>query len=298
MTISSNFPDTNGVPKIEARAYLDWPAVFAGIGLASAISVVLLAFGSALGLSFGDVTSKSAAIGTSIAVAIWFSWVEVSSFMAGAYLTGRLRRPAAATSTHEAEVRDGSHGLVVWAGCVLLGSALAISGAASTIKSAGNVVKTAVETTATAAAGAAPSAMQYYSDTLLRPAPGAAPVAQGDRMALGSEVSAILARSALAAPTDDDKTYLAQAVARQTGVSEADATARVNKAYADIETAKANAAEVAETARQVSVIAAFLLAATLLVSAAAAYWAAHVGGKHRDEGAIYDGFFQLMNPRR
>ncbi len=31
------------------RSYVDWPAIVAGIALASAISIVLLAFGSAVG---------------------------------------------------------------------------------------------------------------------------------------------------------------------------------------------------------------------------------------------------------
>ena len=168
MSYSSDLVDQEGRLETAVRSYLDWPAIFGGIVLASAISIVLLAFGSGLGLSVGDFSSKGAAFGTGVAAAIWFLWVEISSFMAGAYLAGRLRMPVVAKSVHETEVRDGSHGLVVWAGCVVLGTVLAFSGGSSLLKSSGAVVKTVTEAAVTVGQGAAPSAMQYYSDTLLR----------------------------------------------------------------------------------------------------------------------------------
>ena len=299
MTFNPQITESGPSTTVELGPYLDWPAVFAGIILASAISIVLLAFGAGIGLSFSDITSKGAVIGTSVAAAIWFLWVEVSSFMAGAYLTGRLRRSARSLSTHETEVRDGSHGVVVWAGCVVLGTALAFSGASSLVSSAGSVVKTATQAAATASQGAAPMAMQYYSDALLRSAPGAAAAAPtNDRSAVSTEVGTILARSALTKPTDDDKAYLAQVVSQQTGVSADDAKTRVDKVYADIDAAKADAAKAADTARRVGVIAAFLLAASLLVSAAAAFWAAAVGGNHKDESAVFAGFFKRTNFRQ
>jgi len=278
--------------------YIDWAAIIGGIIFASAISVVLLSFGSALGLSFSDVSTQGHLVATSVAAAIWFIWVEVSSFMAGAYLTGRLRAPVATTSEHETEVRDGSHGLLVWAGCVVLGTALAFSGASSVLNSVGNVAKTATQVVASAAQGNASPAMQYYSDALLRPTPQSnLASSKADRLALGSEVSTILARSALAKPSDDDKAYLAQLVVRETGMSPEDAKTRVDKTYADLDKAKADAQAAADAARRVGVIAAFLLAASLLVSAAAAYWAASSGGKHRDEGAVYEGFFRRVTGR-
>jgi hypothetical protein len=38
----------------ERHSYVDWPAIIGGIALASAISLVLLAFGSAVGLGFAS----------------------------------------------------------------------------------------------------------------------------------------------------------------------------------------------------------------------------------------------------
>ena len=66
-------PQNLQAPEIELQSgsYLDWGAIFAGIILASAISVVLLAFGSAIGLSFSaaTVSAKSYAIGAGIGAA-------------------------------------------------------------------------------------------------------------------------------------------------------------------------------------------------------------------------------------
>jgi len=269
---------------------LDWGAVIAGIIFASAISIVLLAFGSGLGLAFASLSTKTYAVGAGIGVALWFVWVQVSSFMAGGYLAGRLRRTSRSSSLHETEVRDGSHGLLVWAGCIVVGAFLALSGAGSVLTSAGNVVKSAAEVTATAAQ---PAAFQYYADTLLRPnaqngTPGT------DRTPVTAEISTILARSAIAAPTEEDKTYLAQLVTRQTGVAPDEAKTRVDQTYANLEKAKADVAKAADTARRVSVIAAFLLAASLMISAAAAYWAATVGGRHKDEAVEFTGFFKRV----
>ena len=97
--------------------------------------------------------------------------------------------------------------------------------------------------------------------------------------------------------SDDDRAYIAQLVSEQTGLSNDDAKKRVDQAYTSITQAEADAANAAETARRVSVIAAFLLAASLLISAAASFWAATEGGRHRNESAVFEGFFRRV-PRK
>lgn len=57
---------------------------------------------------------------------------------------------------------------------------------------------------------------------------------------------------------------------------------------AGVPDAEANA--IAETARRYAIISAFAVAASLFVAAAAAYWAAGVGGLHRDEGRTFARF--------
>ena len=277
----------------DAGSYVDWSAIIAGIVFASAISIVMLAFGSAIGLTFASVSSKGTAIAAGIGAALWFLWVEVSGFMAGAYLTGRLRKPYQEGTAHEIEVRDGSHGLLVWGGGIVVGAILALSGASSLVNTASSFAKTATETVANAGANA--SVFQYYTDTMLRvPAQANAPAPKADHTIASGEINTIFARTAMATPTDDDKAYLAQLVSDQTGLSAQDAKVRVDQAYTSIDKAKADAAQAAETARRVSVLAAFLLAASMLVSAAAAFWAATEGGRHRMEGAVFQGFFRRV----
>lgn len=61
---------------------------------------------------------------------------------------------------------------------------------------------------------------------------------------------------------------------------------------AAIDEAKAKAAAAAETARKWTVLGAFLTAASLLVSAVGAYWAAMKGGNHRDKHTVFADVFK------
>ena len=109
-----------------AVSHIDWGAVFAGAVVATAIAWVLTTFGSALDLSL---TSPYPGRGTSTggllaAIGLWVLWVSASSYMAGGYVAGRLRRRLFDASEHEVDVRDAMHGLVVWAVASLFGAVL------------------------------------------------------------------------------------------------------------------------------------------------------------------------------
>ena len=91
--------------------------------------------------------------------------------------------------------------------------------------------------------------------------------------------------------SDGDKAYLGQLVTQNTGLPADQATARVDQVITAVNDAKAKALEVAEAARKTTVLAAFLTAASLLVSAVGAYWAAMKGGRHRDEGTVFADIF-------
>lgn len=118
-----------------AKPYVDWGAIAGGAFVAVAISSVFLAFGSALGLSLASFQSGSATsvTGLVIVAGLWLLWVQVSSFAGGGYLAGRMRRRIGDAPPHEVEMRDGAHGLLVWAVGVSLGAVvaawLAIAGA-------------------------------------------------------------------------------------------------------------------------------------------------------------------------
>jgi len=271
----------------EGGSYVDWSAVLAGAALASALSLVLLSFGSAIGLG---ITSPLPNEGVSfvwfaIAAGLWLLWVQVSSFMAGGYLAGRLRRRVDGATEDEVDMRDGSHGLMVWAVGTLVGAVMLTSGimgaAQTTVQAAGSAAGAAASTVAEDGSDAFTG---YLTDTLFRAEqPATSQAAQRTR----EEVGRILAQSAANGElADADRAYIVQVVAGQTGVDPEVVEARVADAEQRIVVMRDEALEAADDARRIGVMAAFLVAASLLVSAAGAYFAAGVGGRHRDEGTI------------
>ncbi len=96
-----------------------WGVVFAGTVIALAISLVLVQFGTAIGLA--DDTPLKNLDGTfarweMIAVGLWLMGVQFAATTAGGYITGYLRSPTRTEFTpHENELHDGVYGLATWA---------------------------------------------------------------------------------------------------------------------------------------------------------------------------------------
>jgi len=273
----------------DQRSYVDWPAIFAGTVLATAISFVLLAFGSALGLSF---TSAYEGEGMSlfwfaVVGALWLLWVQISSFFAGGYLTGRLRRRHGDATEYESDIRDGSHGLVMWALGVLLGAVIAFAGVSGAVSTAAQTVGAAGEAAGAAADAVDPS--DLLVDRTLRGAPGAPALAEEAR----GEVGRILLSSAAEGSIDEsDRQYLISIVAERAGITPEEAQQRVDQIVAQAEAFEAQARAAAERARRVGMLAAFLAAASLFVSGAAAYYGATLGGNHRDRQTVVAGWYK------
>ena len=61
---------------------------------------------------------------------------------------------------------------------------------------------------------------------------------------------------------------------------------------ANVEAARQEAIEAARIARNTAIVGAFLLAASLLISAIGAYWAAQKGGNHRDKNTVFADVFR------
>lgn len=78
-----------------ARSYVEWAPIFAGAITAAAVSVLLLAFGSAIGLTGVSPWPDSGMPWWLLALiaAFWFLLVQIGSYAAGGYLAGRLRAP-------------------------------------------------------------------------------------------------------------------------------------------------------------------------------------------------------------
>lgn len=288
------------LPTNGTTSYVDWSAIVAGILLASAISLVLLTFGSAIGLNYAsfEAADDVAPIWVAVAAASWLLWVQVSSFSAGAYLAGRLRRRVNDATEHEVDVRDGAHGLLVWSGALMIGALIAAGGLSAIAGGAGSAA-TALAGSAAEEAGEALAPGAYLADRLFRPAdlPAAAEAgttsALSERTLLRDEAGRIVARLAAGGEFDDvDRSDLAQLVGRATGLAPDQAGARVEATLAAIDRARVEAARAAEAARRTGVVAAFLVAASLLVSAAGAFWAAQMGGNHRDGNIAFGDVFR------
>lgn len=304
--------------------YLEWGPIILGTLGASAISVVLLTFGAALGLTvvspyaYAGISAK----GLAVLAATYAVLVHVGAFAAGGYLAGRMRTPWAGGNVVEQHFRDGGHGFAVWALGVVVGATLMASGVGGLLSAAASGT-TAIAAAGTAGAASNPalarmgrdamgpgSRMQFADsavDRLLAPVPAAAPPAPTPTP-LGTtadpipprppvapmprgEVSAPLARTLIANLGNSsldarDRTYLAQLVAQQTGLPQADAEKRVDDAYSQLKAAEQKARDAADQARKATLLAAFLAAAALAVGCAAACGGAAMGARHRDESTL------------
>ena len=114
---------------------VSWAAVIAGAFVAAALSLILLALGTGLGLSSVSPWSNLGASASTIhrAAIIWLIVIQIIASAMGGYLAGRLRTKWATIHTDEVYFRDTAHGFLVWAvGLVITASFLA-SAAASMV---------------------------------------------------------------------------------------------------------------------------------------------------------------------
>lgn len=189
-------------------SYVEWGAIIAGAVIASAISLVFLQFGSGIGLAWDSpFRTDTLTLAGAIAVALWMLWVQISASFAGGYVAGRMRRPVNYAGDHEREIRDGMHGLLVWA--------------------TGTVAVALV-------------------------------------LATGAAIAA----------------FLPDVQAATTGVTTTDP-------------AVVSQAEAEHLAHNAGVILAFLTAAVSFVSGAAAWWAATMGGHHRDHSVDHSRYLSF-----
>jgi hypothetical protein len=290
-------PSVDVTAKTDEGSYLDWPAVLAGTVAAAAISLVLITFGSAIGLSLTSAHENTGIsfAGFSIAAALWLVWVQVSGFMAGGYLTGRMRRRNYDATEYESDIRDGAHGLTVWGLGVLVGAVIAFSGATAAVSTATSAVSTIASGAASGAANALDEALSdgMVVDRLFRaPAQPAAPGAPADDTAeQREEIGRIFLSAVTSGKLEDaDRQYIIQTVAARTGVPPEEVQQRVDQAWTQAQAIETQAREAADRARRIGVIAAFVTAASLLIGAVGAYFGAVMGGNHRDKQVVIEGW--------
>lgn len=259
-------------------AYVDWAAILAGAILAAAIFSLMTTFGAAVGLSVvSPLPGKGmSSAGLAVATGLWVVWITVSSFMVGAYVTGRLRRRIHDASAHESDVRDGAHGLIVWALGTVMIAWLTTSAAVGLTKAAGSIAATAASSIVSGAEMLGPTV-----ERLVRSTSASTPVTDAQK----TEIVHILSASAVSGTINaDDKAYLSGQIATRAGIPAAEADKRITEAMAQVSAAAEQAKQAAESARRTGVLIAFLTAASIAIGAAAAWWAATMGGNHRDQG--------------
>ncbi|MGE3643773.1 MAG: hypothetical protein AB7F96_07945 [Beijerinckiaceae bacterium] len=301
--------ETTSRPQNTNQSYVDWSAILAGAIIAAAISFVLLSFGAALGLTLSSAFSGTGASLTMyvVAIGLWLIWVQVSSVMAGAYIAGRLRQRMHDASQHEVEVRDGAHGLVVWALATVIGAWLTVGGVSSAVSSGANAVGSGIASivSGTGVGGRVrnidprtlvQNTLDQSLDVLFRPAAVANGQAANGSPATAArivsdqqrnEILRLLATGVVKGEiSQENKAYIAQVVSRETGVSQSDAATRVDTFLKARNEVVAKAAEIAENSRKVGIILAFVTAVSLLLAAAGGWWAAIMGGGHRDEETL------------
>lgn len=276
-------------------------AILAGAIAAAALSLILFVLGSGLGLAMVSPWSGEGATVTGVAISsiVFLIVIQWVSSGVGGYLAGRLRTKWTSLRGDEVFFRDTAHGFLAWALATLLVAGLMSSAITSVI---GGATKAAREVTSGAVQGAAQGGVQaaangaaapnaasdYFVDRLFRPTtmtpavpgmPGAPTVAESK-----AEAAAILASAALNGQmTATDKTYLVQLVAGRAGMSEAEATRRVDEVLAEIDAAKTKAKQAADEARKAGVKLSLLMFLALLIGAFIGSAAGAYGGQLRDE---------------
>ena len=307
------YPDT---PLAEpAVSAVSWGAILAGGVGAAAFALILLALGSGLGLASINpwAPARESAARFGFAAIVWICVTQILSSGLGGYIAGRLRTRWLTIHVDEAHFRDTVHGFLSWAVATLVSAAF-LSAAVGGLFSEGTKIASesmsgVMENSslqrgnASAADNAWP--VGYLVDGLFRKpasttaaAPAAAsttdattaapmPVAHDDTHAK-QEVERIFFNSlSVGAPLpNEDTQYVAQLVARHTGISQEAAQARVTTTYSQLQQKLADltaaAKQAADKARKAGIFVALWLFIALLMGAFSASFLATHGGRQRD----------------
>jgi hypothetical protein len=213
---------------------------------------------------------------------VYLVFVALVAYGVGGYVAGLLRERhesattgptpvttnTAALVVDEVELRDGLHGLLVWALATLLTVILLLLAASASTRlaapSAGAV--------GPGASVAGENIIAFDLDRLLR-----GDRRQGDDAQTRAEAARILLTSSShSGVAAEDRAYLVRMVSARTGLAQPEAERRTDAAIAS---AKENIAR----ARRSTVILAFMAGAAAILGATAAWFAAVAGGEQRDD---------------
>lgn len=317
-TPPDTYPETRLSLPARSSSAVSWGAIFAGAVAAASLSLILLMLGAGLGLtSVSPWESRGLDAGTvGIAAIAWLTFTQIVASGMGGYLSGRLRTKWVDVHTDEVYFRDTAHGFLTWAVAALISAVLLTSTMGSIIgggaKIAGTVAGGVAATTAAGAAGMADgesegqnSSMNYFVNSMFRatapatPANGVAdpaapatpatppPSQQPVSPAQLSEVTGIFVNSITTGTLpQEDRQYVAQLIAQNTGISQQEAEQRVqstyDKAQAKLKETKEKAQQAADTARKTTSYLMLWTFISLLAGAFVASLCATFGGRQRD----------------
>jgi hypothetical protein len=252
---------------------VEWGPVIAGAVAATALSFVLLAFGSGIGLAVSSTspTWRDTSSLFWVVSGAYLIFIALLSFGLGGYVAGRMRvRYAGLPSVTELEFADGMHGLLTWALAIVFGALLAVFTAQAVSRVA--VPGSGLAGPSTSVAGEATLAYEldelFRSDRVLR---------DNDMSFTRAEAARILLTSSRpGGVSEDDRSYLASMVTAHADVSPAEAQDRVAAIVP-------RAQQALKLARESSILIAFMSAAAL-IGAVVAWFGSREGGRERELG--------------
>lgn len=295
---------------------VSWGAVIAGAFIAAALSLILLALGSGLGLSsvspWDNAGTSARTIG--FATIIWLAVMAAIANGVGGFVAGRLRTKWVDIHSDEVHFRDTAHGFLVWAVGAVVTAALLTSAANSLV---GSATKMATLSAGGVAAGAvAPAMMQgmgdsmaptdsrYFIDRMFRSEqPSTTPAganlttespnnggtgnngtsANGADASMRGEIGRIFATGMKEGTlASADRSYVAKTIAARAGISQADAEKRVDEATTQLKAARQQALDAVDSARKAAAYTSIWVVVAFLIGAFSASIAATVGGRMRD----------------
>jgi len=254
---------------------VSWPAVIGGAFVSAALSLILLALGTGLGLSsislWSNTGVSTSAMGS--AAIVWLILMQIMSSAMGGYLAGRLRTKWANIHTDEVYFRDTAHGFLAWAVALVITAAFLASAATSMLGAKALSGEGAGTVRSAQSEGLESNQSEYLTDTLFR---SDRTTADPGSTSVRGEAGRILANSLRRREVSaEDKSYLDNLIASRTGISQSDADKRVSDVFIRAE-------QTADTARKTIAHSLLWTFLALLCGAFSASFAATIGGRQRD----------------
>jgi hypothetical protein len=274
LTVSNRGHSAIGTSTSEATtSAVSWAAILAGAAVAAAISLLLMVMATGLDLASTQAASATSVMAITAIALIVIQWISAAS---GGYITGRLRTKWVGTHTHEVFFRDTAHGFITWAVATLIVASALASAASSLVGASVHAVVASGVASSTAHSNAARDSVTSYDLDMLFSSAASHDAKSSPVEDARAQTGRILARGLLTGDVPSaDRAYIAQLVAAQVGISEAEAQRRVDDAVAQAKTLE-------RKARKATEMTSIFTALSMLLGAFIACVSAALGGRLRD----------------